>query len=254
MKVKVAQSFLTLCNPMDCTPWDSPGQNTGICRLRLLQGIFPTQGWNPGLPHGRQILYHLSHRGSPRILKRVAYPFSSGSYRPRNGTGVFCIAGRFLTNWAISEEIRKSRKSSYLSSVHFWQRCERILMEKIRLFSLVERLDFPMWRGRWGRGWGEMGENGDEEAVGERGGGNNFNPNRMSYTKKINRNWIVGLNVKAKTINLLKENIAENLCDPGVGKHFWEHKEHKTLKTTTTTYVVLYLHLKVKNFAFGEAL
>ena len=31
------------------------------------QGIFPTQGSNPGLPHYRQILYHLSHRGSPRI-------------------------------------------------------------------------------------------------------------------------------------------------------------------------------------------
>ena len=98
-----------------------------------------------------------------------------------------------------------------------------------------------------------MGENGDEEAAGEGGGGNNLYPNRMYYTKKINRNWIVGLNVKAKTINLLKENIAENLCDPGVGKHFLEHKEHKTF-FKKTTYVVVYLHLKVKNFAFGEAL
>ena len=35
----------------------------------LPQGIFPTQGWNPGLPHCRQILYHLSHQGSPRILE-----------------------------------------------------------------------------------------------------------------------------------------------------------------------------------------
>jgi len=43
----------------------------------LLQGIFPTQGWNPGLPHCRQILYQLSHKGSPRILEWVAYPFSS---------------------------------------------------------------------------------------------------------------------------------------------------------------------------------
>ena len=47
---------------------DSPGKNTGVGCYALLQGIFPTQGSNPGLPHCRQILYHLSHQGSPRIL------------------------------------------------------------------------------------------------------------------------------------------------------------------------------------------
>jgi len=46
-----------------------------VCHA-LLQGIFPTQGSNPGLPHYRQIPYHLSHQGSPRILEWVAYPFS----------------------------------------------------------------------------------------------------------------------------------------------------------------------------------
>ena len=45
-------------------PWDSPGQNTGVGSLSLLQGIFPTQGSNPGLLHCRQILYRLSHQGS----------------------------------------------------------------------------------------------------------------------------------------------------------------------------------------------
>ena len=65
----------------------------------LLQGIFSTQGLNPGLPHGRRILYHLRHQGSPRILEWVAYPFSSGSSQPRNWTGVSCIAGGFFTNW-----------------------------------------------------------------------------------------------------------------------------------------------------------
>ena len=83
--VKVAPSFLTLCNPMDYTsPWNSPGQNTGVGSLSLLQGIFLTQGSNPGLPHRRQVLYQLSHRGNPTILERVAYSFSSGSSRPRN--------------------------------------------------------------------------------------------------------------------------------------------------------------------------
>ena len=50
--------------------------------LSPLQGISPTQGSNPGLPHCRQILYQLSHKGSPRILEWVAYPFSSGSSDP----------------------------------------------------------------------------------------------------------------------------------------------------------------------------
>ena len=51
--------------------WNSPGQNTGVGSLSLLQGIFPTQGSNPGLPHCRQILYQLSLQGSPRILEWV---------------------------------------------------------------------------------------------------------------------------------------------------------------------------------------
>ena len=67
------------------SPWNSPGQNTGVA-------------------HCRQILYHLSHKGNPRILEWVAYPFSRGSFQPRNRTEVSCIAGSFLTNWAIREE------------------------------------------------------------------------------------------------------------------------------------------------------
>ena len=68
-------------HPMDYTygPWFSPGQNTGVVRLSLLQGIFPTQGSNPGLPHCKDILYQLSHIGSSRILEWVAYPFSRES-------------------------------------------------------------------------------------------------------------------------------------------------------------------------------
>ena len=85
------------------SPWNSPGQNTGVGSLSLLQGIFPTQGSNPGLPHCRWILYQLSHKGSPGILEWVAYPFYSGSSWPQNGTGVSCIAGRFFTNWAMRE-------------------------------------------------------------------------------------------------------------------------------------------------------
>ena len=87
------------------TPWNSPGQNTGVGSLSLLQGIFSTQGLNPGLPHCRWILYQLSHKESPRILGWVVYLFSSGSSWPRNQTGVSCIAGGFFTNWAMREAL-----------------------------------------------------------------------------------------------------------------------------------------------------
>ena len=73
-------------------PWNSPGRNTGVGCHVLLEGIFPTQGSNPGLLHSRQILYRLSHQGSPRVLDWIAYSFSRGTSQPR----VSCIAGDFL--------------------------------------------------------------------------------------------------------------------------------------------------------------
>ena len=80
-------------------PWNSSGQNTRMGSLSLLQEIFPAQGSNPSLPHWRWILYQLSHKGSPRILEWVAYPFSSKSSRPRNQTQVSRISSRFFTIW-----------------------------------------------------------------------------------------------------------------------------------------------------------
>ena len=50
-------------------PQNSPGQNPGVGSLSLPQGIFPTQGSNPGLLYCRQILYQLNHKGSPRTLE-----------------------------------------------------------------------------------------------------------------------------------------------------------------------------------------
>ena len=91
------------------SPWNSPGQNTGVGSLSLLQGIFATQGSNPGLPHCRWILYQLSHKGSPRILEWVAYSFSSRSSRPRNWTRISCIGGGFFTNCAIREPFANIR-------------------------------------------------------------------------------------------------------------------------------------------------
>ena len=104
VKVKVARSCRTLCDPMNHTVH-------GIFQARilewvtfpLLQGIFPTQGLNPGLPHCRRILYQLCYKGSPRILEWVAYPFFSGSSWPRNRSAVCRTAGGFFTYWAIRE-------------------------------------------------------------------------------------------------------------------------------------------------------
>ena len=97
VKVKLAKTCWTLCNPMNYTAH-------GILRARILKWVaFPSsrgssQGWNSGLLHCRWILYQLSHKGSPGILEWVAYPFSSGYSPPRNRTRVSCIAGGFFTN------------------------------------------------------------------------------------------------------------------------------------------------------------
>ena len=69
----VTRSYMTLCDTMDGSPpgssvhGESPGKNTGVGCHALFQGIFPTQGLNPGLPHGRRIIYCLSHQGNPSI-------------------------------------------------------------------------------------------------------------------------------------------------------------------------------------------
>ena len=68
-EVKVAQSCLTLCVPMDYSPWNSPGQDTGVSSLSLLQWIFPTQESNQGLLYCRWILYQLSYEGSEAPYK-----------------------------------------------------------------------------------------------------------------------------------------------------------------------------------------
>ena len=110
---KLVQSSLTLCNPMDYTVH-------GILQARILEwGAFPfSRGSSQPRDqtqvshiaggfflHCMQILYQLSHKGSPKILESVAYPFFSRSSQPRDWTGVSCIAGRFFTNWAIREAL-----------------------------------------------------------------------------------------------------------------------------------------------------
>ena len=110
---------------MDCSPpgssvhRDSPGKNAGVGCHALLQGIFSTQGSNTVLPHCGQILKHLNHQGSPRILEWAAYPFSSRTSWPRNPTRVSCIAGDFFTSCTTQEA---SNLSSVFSAESHWSK------------------------------------------------------------------------------------------------------------------------------------
>ena len=99
VKVKFALSCPSPCNPMDCR--NSPGQNTGVRNLSLLQGIFPTQGikprspslWVDSLPAEPQVKPKNTGVGSLSLLQWI-FP---------NWTGVSCIAGRFFTSWDTRE-------------------------------------------------------------------------------------------------------------------------------------------------------
>ena len=123
----------------DSLPFEPPGKpkNTGVDSQSLLQWNFLTQEWNQDLLQCRQLPYQLSYPGSPYYLLKesesrsvvsdslqphglyspwnslgqnpewVVSPFSSRSPQPRNRTRVSCIGGRFCTNWAIREELKK---------------------------------------------------------------------------------------------------------------------------------------------------
>ena len=102
----LSQSCPTRCNPTDCSPpdssvhGDSPGNKTGVGFHALLQGIFTTQGSNPGLLHCWQIFTTSATREAHKYWSGEPIPSPSG---PRNQTGVSCIAGRFYTSWATSK-------------------------------------------------------------------------------------------------------------------------------------------------------
>ena len=67
--LSLVQLFVTPWN----SPWNSPGQNTGAGSLSLLQGIFPSQGSNSGLPHCRRILYQLSYQEGMGLNQSMSY-------------------------------------------------------------------------------------------------------------------------------------------------------------------------------------
>ena len=115
------------------------------CHL-ILQSIFLTQQSNRGLWHCRQILYKLSHKGSPRILGWVAYPFSSKSSQPRNWTRVSCIAGGFFTNWAIRKAIHKEVPKSLPAPSTMWScRDKTAVIQDVDLHQILNLLAPWSW-------------------------------------------------------------------------------------------------------------
>ena len=87
----VAQSCPTLCDPVDAAcqllcPWDSPGKNTEVGGLSLLQGLFRTQALNPGLLRCRRILYQLGPREAPRPVSAAPTNCWEGSIRRRRSS------------------------------------------------------------------------------------------------------------------------------------------------------------------------
>ena len=123
--------------------------------LSLLQGIFPTQGSNPGFPHCRQILYHLSHQGSPRLLGWVAYSFSNDSSQPR------VLSAASQAHSSLSEPPGKTKKTG-VGSLSLLQRffltqglnqgllhCRQILYQLSHQGSprILEWVAYPFSRG-----------------------------------------------------------------------------------------------------------
>ena len=108
------------------SPWNSPGQNTGVGSLSFLQGIFPTQGSNPCLLHCRQILYQLSHKRSPCVCS-VAQSFPT-LYGPMGcnppGSSVHGIFQARILEWValVFQGIFPIQRSNpRLLSVLYWQ-------------------------------------------------------------------------------------------------------------------------------------
>ena len=104
-----------------CSPWNSPGQNTGVGCLSILQGIFPTQGSNPGLPHYRWILYQLSYKGSPSVDELIS-TYTSVNY--------YSVKKEYILQWMnstwmnledfILRAINQSQKDKYYMIPLIW--------------------------------------------------------------------------------------------------------------------------------------
>ena len=122
------------------SPWNCPDQNTGVSSLSLLQGIFPAQGSNSGLPHYRRILYQLSHKGSPEMIDDLGNHDSVG---PGFGISVFDKLMTELLSWEASQFAHSllTEVPPIFRQVGSHHRGA----ESSRLVTWVRGADLPMW-------------------------------------------------------------------------------------------------------------
>ena len=126
--MKVTRSCPTLCDPMDYIVHGIlQPRILDMGSLSLLQGIFPSQGSNPGLPYCRWIFLPAEPQGKPKNTGVGSLSVLQWISQPRNQTGVSCIAGRFcqlscqgsLMNLLKGSAVADSLKSSiYLEFIH----------------------------------------------------------------------------------------------------------------------------------------
>ena len=120
----VAQSCLTISDPMDCSPpgssvcRDSPGKNPGVGCQVLLQGIFPAQELNQGLLHCRWILYQLSNQGSPHLCSAIKYQISllNSIPSPKLWLPSFSTYWIFLKGCSLQQHIQSCKNHFHCSS------------------------------------------------------------------------------------------------------------------------------------------
>ena len=149
MKVKVTQSCLTLCGLMVYSPWNSPGQNTGVGSLFLLQGSFLTQGSNPGLLHCRRILYQLNHNyhwATSESPIRTIHPDRKALINCNRDGGPAGVWKTPVTELEKNERREGKQSRVLLQALPSWTRATGLVTTWLLTTScLVELLPLVLW-------------------------------------------------------------------------------------------------------------
>ena len=124
---------------------NSPGQNTEVGSLSLLQGIFPTPGSNPDLPHCWWILCQLSHQGSPRILEWVGLSLLQQVFLTQESNRGLLHCSRFFTSWATRAALKMKVKVTQLCSTLC--DCMDYTVHGILQARILKWVAFPFSRG-----------------------------------------------------------------------------------------------------------
>ena len=101
-------------------PWNFPGKGTEVGCHMLLQGIFPTQGLNPGLPHCRQTLYHPSHQGSPWVWANSRRYGRTGKPGMLQSTGLQRVRHNSVTEQQSEKSLMGKRETNKQTQAGEW--------------------------------------------------------------------------------------------------------------------------------------